>query len=53
MDGEARTSTWTFTQLLSSSSMLVNFHRDHNFIKDYKGRGAQDVHLEFHAAFEL
>ena len=25
--------------------MLLYAHRDH---KDYKGRGAQDVHLDFH-----
>ena len=28
-DGEPRTFTSTFTQLLSSSSMLLNIHRDH------------------------
>ena len=27
--------------------MLLYIHRDH---KDYKGRGAQDGHLDFHAA---
>ena len=55
MDGEPRTSTSTFTQLLSSnlgcsSSVLLYVHRDH---KDCQGRGAQDVHLDFHTAPEL
>ena len=30
--------------------MLLYVHRDHN---NYKGRGAQDVHLDFHTAPEL
>ena len=34
----------------SSSSVLLYIHRDH---KDYEGRGAQDVHLDFHTAPEL
>ena len=46
-DGEPRTATSTFTQLLSSeglssSSMLLYVHRDR---KDYQGRGAHDDHL--------
>ena len=32
------------------SSVLLYVHRDH---KDYQGRGAQDVHLDFHTAPEL
>ena len=56
-DGEPRTSTWTFTQLLSSGSMLLYIQglllspKDH--IMDYYGRGGQDVHLDFHTASEL
>ena len=55
MDGNPRTATSTFTQLLSSvmsnsSSVLLYVHRDH---KDYYGRGAQDGHLDFHTAPEL
>ena len=54
-DGEPRTATSTFTQLLSSepthsSPMLLYVHRDH---KDYYGRVAQDGHLDFHTAPEL
>ena len=54
-DGEPRTATSTFTQLPSSdvycsSSMLLYVHRDH---KDYKGRGAQDGHLDLHTAPRL
>ena len=52
-DGEPRTATSTFTQLQSSeafSSVLCYVHIDH---KDYKGREAQDGHLDFHTAPEL
>ena len=52
-DGEPRTSTSTFTQLLSSEqlcSMLLYGHRSH---KDCSGRGDQDGHLDFHTAPEL
>ena len=52
--GEPRTSTSTFTQLLSSavgsSSVLLCVHRDR---KDYQGRGAQDGHLGCRTAPEL
>ena len=49
-DRKPRTATSTFTQLLSSDSVPVQFtvayvHRDH---KDYYGRGAQNGHLDFH-----
>ena len=33
-----------------SNSVLLYVHRDR---KDSKGRGAQDVHLDFHTALEL
>ena len=33
-----------------SSSMFLYVHRDH---QDYQGRGAQEGHLDFHAAPEL
>ena len=54
-DREVRTATSTFTQLLNSRTLLVRavlcyVHRDR---KDYSGRGAQDGHLDFHAAPEL
>ena len=53
-DGEPRTATSTFTQLLSSdpvsSSVLLYVHRDST---DYHGWGAQDGHLDFHTAPEL
>ena len=57
-DRKLRTSTSTFTQFLSSDRlafllrllMLLYVNRDH---KDYKGRGAQDGHLDFHAAPKL
>ena len=35
---------------LSSSSMLLYDNKDRT---DYKGRGAQDGHLDFHTAPEL
>ena len=52
-DEEPRTTTSTFTQLLSSecvcsSSVLLDVHRDHK-----TGTGAQDGHLDFHTAPEL
>ena len=56
-DGEPRTSTCTFTQLPSSEvmysssiSVLLSVHGDR---KNYYGRGAQDVHLDFHIAHDL
>ena len=49
-DGEPRTATSTFTQLLSSNSMLLYVHRNH---KAYQGRVAQDGHLDFHTAPEF
>ena len=52
-DGEPRTATSTFAQLLSSeilNSMLLYGHRDH---KDYYGRGAQGGHLDIHTAPEF
>ena len=45
-DGEPKTSTSTFTQLLSSvasCSMLLYVHRDHT---NYCARGTQDGHLD-------
>ena len=57
-DGETRTATSTFTQLLSSDPTLLLLllqklfyvHRDR---KNYWGRGDQDGHLDFHTAPEL
>ena len=56
-DGEPRTATWTFTQLLRSATQRVQCcftstetHRDRT---DYSGWGAQDGHLDFHTAPEL
>ena len=52
-DGEPRTATSTFRQLLntecSSSLVLLYVHRDH---KDYQGLGAEDGHLDFQTAPE-
>ena len=57
-DGEPRTATSTFTQLLSSAvyfffffkSVLLYVHREHKFCY---GRGPQDGHLDFHKTPEL
>ena len=55
-DGEPRTATSTFTQLLSSlkisgpRSMSLYGHKDS---KDYYGQGAQDSHLDFRTAPKL
>ena len=55
-DGETRTATSTFTQLLSSvlyislSSVSLYVQSGH---KDYQGRGAQNGHLDFHTAPEI
>ena len=52
-DGELRTSTSTYTQLLSSNEeglVVLYVHRDRT---EHQGRGAQDVHLDFHTASEL
>ena len=54
-DGELRTATSTFTQLLNtapfsgSRSVSLYVHRDRT---DSKGRGALDGHLGFHTALE-
>ena len=54
-DGEPRTATSTFAQLLSSANFKFNValrpQRPYN--KDYYGRGAQDGHLHFHTVTEL
>ena len=47
--GGTDTKTKTKSQQ-SSSSVLLYIHRD---LKDYKGWGAQDGHLDFHTAPEL
>ena len=44
-DGEPRTTTSTFTQLLSSDLAYLKMLLNH---KAYWGRGAQDGHLDFH-----
>ena len=49
-DGEPRMATSTFTQLLSSSFMLLYVHRDH---RDYQGQGADDGHFDSNTASEL
>ena len=56
-DGVPRTSISTFTQLLSSAE-TVQVQRQCCFsstetVIDYWGRGAQDVHLDFHTDLEL
>ena len=42
-EDEAKTGSTT------SPSVLLYVHKDH---KDYYGRGAQDVHLDFHTVFK-
>ena len=51
-DGEPRTSTATFTQILPPvlQCFFLYVHRDHT---DHLGRGAQGVHRDFHTAPEL
>ena len=53
-EGEPRTTTSTFAQLLSSaentSSVLLYVHRNY---KAYYGRGAENDYLDFHTAPEL
>ena len=50
-DGESRTATSTFTQLLSSEILqFIYVHRDR---KDYYGRGAQDGHLDNYTVTEF
>ena len=49
-DGEPRTATSTFTQLLTSVvliSVLLHLHRDRT-IRTIRDGGAQDGHLDFH-----
>ena len=49
-DGESRTATSTFTQLLSTSLMLLYIRRD---LTAYQGRVAHDGHLDFPTPPEL
>ena len=52
-DGEPRTATSTFTQLLSPESQLVRCCFTFTETVGLLGTGAQDGHLDFHTAAEL
>ena len=51
-DGVYRTSTSTFTQLLSFNQLLLKYRFTSKGTVGLLGTGAQDVHLDFHVASE-